>query len=81
MSKRFILCGGNVQSLQDGDLHFVSGHRLLRLYNLRREEVYIADIRRPETFHGLPKLPRLFPRRDGRYADMSNPAPGGEGGA
>ena len=63
--KRFILIGDWLY-LEKGP-EFISAPRLAVLYGLSREDCILADLTRPSTLLGLPKLPRLYPRYDGKY--------------
>jgi hypothetical protein len=65
MEKKYVLVGGLVRSKTDGQIHYVSAHRLARLYMLDKRECYFVD---GAEWPPLPSdLTRLFPRYDGDY--------------
>lgn len=62
---------GYVESKNDNELHFISFHRLCKLYNVDPKEC--IDISKPENRHGLDmsKLKYLCPRTSGNYLTPS----------
>lgn len=66
--KRFVLVPGFVRSINDGDEHYITANMLARLYGVSIAEC-IVDNGRPLDLYGrnTQDLPRLHPRRDGRY--------------
>jgi hypothetical protein len=63
---RYVLHPGHVISANDGQMHFIGGHRLARLYGLdiRSQIVELGDRRRRRD---LPGDVHLYPRFDGNY--------------
>ena len=64
---RYIIHEGYVVS-SDGDEHFISGERLIELYNLDPSQCYIQRYDRP--IRGVrinEEYTHLFPRTDGNY--------------
>lgn len=60
---------GKIQSIRDGDWHFIGAGQLIRLYRVPRQECLIIDPRIKETHYGidLDKLIHLHPKADGNY--------------
>jgi len=67
--KKYVCCGGYVVSNVDGDEHYISAFRLVRLYNLNPRECILIDHNDPHNFLGqdFTGLTFLYPRRDGNY--------------
>ena len=63
---KYIICPGEVRSKSDGDIHYISGQELIRLYRLDPRECYILDYDRPLAVD-LAGLPTLGPRYHGDY--------------
>jgi hypothetical protein len=70
---KYIIHPGNVFSKNDGDYHYISGERLIKLYNLNPKKCLI--VRNPRPFSrmpfGMPDDPsykHLYPRWDGNYS-------------
>ena len=66
---KYALHPGYVQSINDGESHFIDANQLSRLYNLRPNTWIVWDIRRPETRQGRNQgdYIHLYPRFDGDY--------------
>ncbi len=43
MQKRFLLFGETISSMTDGQLHYISPHRLMQLYQLNPEECVFVE--------------------------------------
>lgn len=70
---KYMIHPGEVQSKNDGDIHFISYERLIELYGVPRQECLNAD--RPEHHRGLRvNLIHLYPRRYGKYTMESESA-------
>ena len=68
--KKFIVVGDFITSKNDGDRHFVSAEKLVRLYGLNPQECILKDQRHyPYGFKGLESdgIIVLYPRYDGNY--------------
>jgi hypothetical protein len=66
---RYVVHPGMVMSRNDGDWHFISADKLMRLYKVDPRICGIEDEARPETMVGHDWFDRihLYPRRDGDY--------------
>lgn len=75
MAKKYIMEGGYVISINDGQRHYVSGYRLSTLYGVDARQCYVLDqetLVMPNYFHGMNlDLPVLRPRVNGRYVLIS----------
>lgn len=77
MTKKYVCIGGEVQSSSDGDIHYISGRRLMELYGLNHsicdcieqdEEPYYWRKFNPDSAYGRPQ--ELRPRFDGNYREV-----------
>lgn len=66
--KKFAVHPGTIQSLTDGQFHYISGHELARLYQLQEGEYIIWDAKNPNTW-GRKRMDyhHLFPQISGNY--------------
>lgn len=70
MKKKYLLIGGEVISKNDGDRHYVSAYKLLRLYRLGEEICDCIEAAEESLYrrsHPNNSLIVLRPRFDGRY--------------
>ena len=65
--KKYRLWPGPVESITDGDRHFISAPELARLYGVKMEECEIAGFRDRGKLLNGPYLIDLTPRHDGNY--------------
>lgn len=68
MTKRYVLHPGPVESISDGQYHFIDASQLASLYGVPLDECYIVDYRKPETHIGIDftdksRLISLYPQR------------------
>ena len=66
---KYLLVGGLVVSQSDGDAHYVSAHRLQRLYGLRSKQCVLADgdLAASLIQKARPDIITLRPRTNGDY--------------
>lgn len=74
---KYILYGGEVRSQNDGDIHFISAQKLMKLYNLNPKDCVLInnDIDRKTKLAGLNLNGVhmvLHPRYDGNYNLTNN---------
>lgn len=49
MKKKYLCIGNQVRSQYDGDLHYISAHRVAELYKVNQQEcIFIDDINRED---------------------------------
>lgn len=72
MIKKYSVHSGWVTSWVDGERHFISSGKLIKLYGVQPDECVI--MRRAQVrVHGLAQnLKPLFPRHDGRYQSQGD---------
>jgi len=65
---KYVCWGGEVYS-SDGDVHYISAHKLPRLYGVPYNQCIFCDHNYPETYLGrdLTDLINLHPRSNGDY--------------
>jgi len=67
-TKKYIVFPGEVKSIFDGEIHYISGHQLIRLYKLNPKEVIIANEDRSNLVGiNRKEFIKLYPRRNGNY--------------
>jgi len=59
--KKYILYPGWVQSINDGEWHYIDGPTLAQLYKVDMKDCVLSD----QLFR---EMTPLFPRRDGNYS-------------
>ena len=65
MRKEFLIVPGEVTSINDGDVHYISAHQLINLYGVQRDECIIVR----EDTRGFPEgLLHLEPSYEGDYS-------------
>ena len=72
MSKRYIIAPGNVKSVSDGDIHYISADKLIQLYNVNPLECVVYEPARHKTLKGytqeqLDGMQWLSPSMNGNY--------------
>lgn len=73
LDKKYLVCPGYVKSINDGELHYISAYKLMRLYNVHPRECIINNYNKfwskLDSMSDLDKghLIKLAPRRDGNY--------------
>jgi len=72
MDKKYLVFPGKVISRHDGDSHFITADKLIRLFGVKREECIIINSldeagRIMNTEPGFQKMIHLSPRWDGDY--------------
>lgn len=67
---RYTLHPGRITSKNDGDVHFISYHDLIRLYRLRASSCCNAESHWSEKGHDLSGNIDLFPVYDGNYEEV-----------
>jgi hypothetical protein len=72
--KKYLVCPGEVHSVNDGQVHFVGARTLMLLYQVRPEECVIHHPDTPMRSHPA-HLIRLTPREDGQYPLVKRPTP------
>ena len=68
--KKYILMPGYITSKNDGDVHFINSHQLIKLYGVKREECIFGDNLKNGVNRGFIQpnnLIILSPRYDGNY--------------
>ena len=63
---KYLVCPGEVISKTDGDIHYISADRLIRLYNVDPRECLIKP-KRGTSWTAPVGLITLTPRFDGDY--------------
>ena len=66
MNKKYILCPGNILSVNDKDQHYISAIQLRKLYNVPMDECIIKNPRMSHTAE-YSNLIKLTPKYDGDY--------------
>ena len=66
MKRKYVLVGGYVKSINDGDIHFVDSNRLRKLYRLRPEQCMSSYTEDDLRVNGG-KLTFLYPDHLGEY--------------
>ncbi len=69
-SKKYLVIGGLIHSMNDRDIHFISARRLVDLYNVRIEDcILIDDVKCPDFFQyrNQKELTWLMPQSSGDY--------------
>lgn len=69
MKRKYLLIGGAVESQHDGQLHYISPLALLKLYNLKKRDCFLASSNSDDRLRGLDlkEFIVLRPRFDGNY--------------
>lgn len=62
---KYVLHPGFVYSKTDGDRHYISADKLIRLYKVRPNNCVLH--REHSHFEGMKGMIHLFPRYDGNY--------------
>lgn len=71
---RYILHSANICSKTDGQSHFISCHKLMKLYGLNKKDCYfINNLDDTLGFKNQNGDIHLFPRYDGNYRLPINP--------
>ena len=67
--KKYAVFPGFIESKNDGDLHWISAHQLMKLYKVPPHKCVIVDYyHHPEDLHkNIKGLIRLSPRFHGNY--------------
>ncbi len=70
-ANKYLIIPGFVRSVNDGEMHFISGAKLITLYNLNPQDCQIADVSRPHWQAGyiLKDWICLEPRTYGDYQE------------
>ena len=69
--KRYIVIPGYVKSKTDGDFHYISSDKLIRLFKVKPDECYLMnleDYERRKHMNQLKDLKVLSPQYDGDYS-------------
>lgn len=68
-TKKYLVAGGEVRSMRDGQLHYVDAHKLLELYGLDRRACVLVDKWNRNQLVGVDtsKLVALGPDPTGQY--------------
>lgn len=72
---RYVLHPGNVRSLHDKDVHFLSEQDLMELHGVDPKDCVLYDLRNPFEAAGFKNQEgdiHLFPRPDGKYKNYGN---------
>jgi len=63
----YVVHPGNIKSKCDGDVHFISAHQLVNLYQIRSARWYVAGSQMPLLPQGWHYV-HLYPRSNGDYS-------------
>lgn len=66
-NKKYVVIGGRVQSVNDGDIHYIDALQLCHLYNINPQEAHLVENSTPRPLALSRDLIWLYPRRDGNY--------------
>lgn len=66
---KYFIYPGEVRSKSDGDIHYINGEQLIRLYNLNPSECKTILQSKDERGYDLSKITILRPRSDGNYTN------------
>lgn len=64
---KYFVYPGEVKSISDGDIHYISGEQLIRLYDVNPSECKIILKPEDERGYDLTSVLCLYPRQDGNY--------------
>lgn len=73
MKKQYIVYPGFIHSRNDGDLHYISFGRLMRLYNVHPHECINASVKGILNGMDITDKIQLFPDYSGKYELPTKP--------
>lgn len=77
MKKKYVVVGGYIYSINDGERHYINANRLCMLYSVHPEECYLFDgDNHMRGFRNTENLQVLGPKADGNYSIKGTPMVG-----